>query len=386
MGGLPGLSLSLDEAAVSDLGRLSFGSLLLRGLDASIRSPAGRGSLPPLDSTLSLEEIALEGLDLRPLYQRALAFSSGLGPENPGRSFDDFYLLQDFFAMPYSLDSASSLGWSLDLGGRVKLFLAEAYYTGPSEAGRIPPSQRHRLEGLRIELPEAADGSSYDKAYEFGRDFGQRVFMIRYDNGSTYDPATGAFIQTAAPLLGVEGLAVINGELGLVGLTPALLEAMGSIPATEPWDVVLHPDFPGLGLSRIRLEIQDVALVDRILAYFGARRGLTLEESRQMAASTARSRFAIADIEDGPALGEAIAGFIASPKSLVLDVSPSQPLNAAAIDAAGTVSGIVNSLNITAAFNGAPPMTFKFVERQPAQGGGDRPPDDLGSPDSVIFE
>jgi hypothetical protein len=378
-GGQNNVALSVREASATDADRLAFGSISVKGLAASVASQSGGGGADekPLDLAIAVEDLQLKDLDLAPLYRRVLDLQARLGPGSPGSSAaGNFYTLADLFTQPFSIGSATGRGYSMDIDGQIKLGLAEASYTGPSRAGRIPPSHGCRIEGLRLELPGSPpDRPDYAKAYEFGLKFGQNVFTARYLSATTYDPATGAYNQSTAPLLDVDGLATVNGEFNLSGLTPALLDAMAKVPVAEAENIFYVPEFLDLGLVRIHLEILNSGLMDRILGYHAAKNSISLEESRRQAAASVKSVIALSAVENRTEIAEAASAFVLAPRTLVLDVSPSQPLtiSSAALFALGDAVSVINSLNITAAFNGAAPLSVKLVDarRAPDSGGGE---------------
>ena len=101
-----------------------------------------------------------------------------------------------------------------------------------------------------------------------------------------------------------------------------------------------------------------------------------------MAAVSARIIPSLARLENPEALGEAAAGFVTAPKSLVLDVSPAQPLTAAVFFAGMSHEDLIDALDITVSFNGGPPLPIKTDRSaSPAPGAGGAPGPDDGDVD-----
>jgi hypothetical protein len=278
--------------------------------------------------------------------------------------------VSDIFTLPYSLGEALARDLRVTVNSSLTVSMALATFEGPAQAGAIPPSQSWGLVGLRVDLPESATGTSMDKAFEFGRDFGQRSFTLGYDVKAAYQAETGTLDYVGAPAPGVDDLFTLNVEMGLTGLTPELVSAMAAIPVVEGENVWFAPGFMDLGLTRLRLELKDASLVDKILSLSAARQNQDREILRTLAAVSAASTLAFADnrLENSAALGELASQFILKPGSLVIELAPVQPLSPASALGAASQSELLNSLNATVAVNGQSPLTLKFIDPPEPEG------------------
>jgi hypothetical protein len=195
---------------------------------------------------------------------------------------------------------------------------------------------------------------------------------------AAYDSETGALAYTGAPALEIENLASLSLELGIDRLTPSLVEALRSIPISELENALFTPGFAELGIARVKIDLKDNSLIDKILAMKGKQLGQDLEGMRTTVAGSAAALIELSQssVPNAPALGKLASELILKPGRLAIEMAPQEPLSMTSILRSSTQSELLNSLNISVAVNEGPPLTLAFAE-PPAPPAGDEPPEGL---------
>ncbi|MDR1487468.1 MAG: hypothetical protein LBT62_05690 [Deltaproteobacteria bacterium] len=337
----------------SDLFSVSNLSVLIDIVDPDIKS---------VDTTL--ENFTLNGVDLAPLLARVQQIaqdvdsgaidSSDLDP----MQFNTTYV-SDFLMLPYSIDSASMQNLAVVINDSLKISVGKAEATGPIKAGEIPLSQKFTTEKFVIELPTDLKGDSLDKAAEFALQFGQSVFTLNYKFDGTFDPATGTLTYNTVPLLGFEDLAHINFDLVFTGLTPSVVERLKTIKIPDFYDHLAMGEFDELGLSRVRLEIVNQSLADKIYSMIAKKEDISAADLKEQVAALFGMLVSpqFDDyFEDGSTIAANITEFINNPKSIAIEAIPAQALALRSMVAAEPGSELFNLLNISLTVNDLSPI------------------------------
>ncbi|MDR1111902.1 MAG: hypothetical protein LBP92_14710, partial [Deltaproteobacteria bacterium] len=363
-------SFRLGRQHMVNAGRFKYDLYNISDLEANVASIDDR-----LAIKVSLADLTLDKIDFFPLVQRITSnleeLLSGL---DPYEAYSKVYRLSDLVAMPYSFDSIGMSKLAMDINGEISFSLDNAQVKGPFVANQVPLSSLFTAEGLNFTIPTETDNRDFAKIAEFAREFGQNSFDLRYSVSSSYDPSTGTLKQQLSPFIGADKLITMNLGLSLSGLSPELVEDMSLLPITQAESLLLNPEFMGLGLGLFRLEIIDDSLTDRVLGILARQTGQSLPEYRQLVMAQIVDGLGpelSKSIEEGQRIADALAGFIAKPQSLVLEVSPSPALSlASATDMGMDETSIINSLNGLLTVNSQDPIPLRFVPRVTGLGGG----------------
>ncbi|MDR1050545.1 MAG: hypothetical protein LBP95_05585 [Deltaproteobacteria bacterium] len=359
----------VGHVRIEDKGRLKAGLYALENVSLT----SGFGGRP---FAAGLAGLTVRNIDLTRLYERFLeSVQDAVDPANPlelldpdemGNKLAGAYRYSDVFTLPYSLDSAEMTGLTFSYKDKIKLGLARVTMTGPVRAGQLAPSRAYSLEGLAVELPDDAGGDTeFEDLAEFVRDFGMSKFNVSYQVSSAYDEGTGVMTTLGSPLLGVGDLAEISGGLTVAGLSQKLVDELDATKLDSP-AVLFIDGVSDVGVTHLRIQLDDRSLVDRIIAYSARRDNMDAEEFRRDRAGELAGDYAqrLPAFTNAREIGEALAAFIMEPKSVVLEANPSPPASLGSVTASAMRPGnFVNSLNLTLSVNGNPPIAMEFSDQ-----------------------
>ncbi|MDR2455336.1 MAG: hypothetical protein LBE49_01910 [Deltaproteobacteria bacterium] len=362
------LKAAMAEQTRGPAGDLRYDSVVSKGMSLDFALILEDDSDTVTNFASSIEEATFTDVDVKPLLEkifRSIELTGDASPDAFESAMERFTTLADLFTLSYSLGTAEAKNVKMSLDSSVLLSVDSCAYTGPSIAGVIPPKQSWSFSGLRISLPQTEPDIAYlKKIFAFGRDFEQTEFVLNNLVSTAYDPATGSLVYTGRPAVEGDNLAVINLDIGFANLTPDLVEAMNSIPMVEAENVLFLPGFADFGLSKLRLEITDDALIDKIIGYAAKKNGQNKEVMRTTVAVTAPILLGLAENRVGNTaeIGQLVSEFIVDPNLLVIDLSPTEPLSMTSILRSQTQSELLNSLNATITVNDNSPLLIEFIE------------------------
>ncbi|MDR1298456.1 MAG: hypothetical protein LBO05_14070 [Deltaproteobacteria bacterium] len=357
----------VGRARVEDKGKLKAGLYALENVSLT----SGFDGRP---FAVGLAGLTIRNIDLTRLYERFLASGpDAVDPADPWELLDSgemvdklagVYRYSDVFTLPYSVDSAEMTGLTFTYKDKIKLGLARITMAGPVRAGQLAPSLAYSLEGLTAELPDDAGGDpEFDELAGFVRDFGMSKFNASYQVSSAYDERTGVMTNLGSPLLGVDDLAEISGGLTVAGLSQKLVDELDATKLDSP-AVLFIDGVTDVGVTHLRIQLDDRSLVDRIIAVSARRDNMDAEEFRRARAGELAGDYAqkLSAFTNAREIGAALAAFVMEPKSIVLEANPSPPASLGSVTASAMrPADFVNSLNLTLSVNGNPPIAMEYV-------------------------
>ncbi|MDR0356009.1 MAG: hypothetical protein LBJ64_09815 [Deltaproteobacteria bacterium] len=328
------------------------------------------------DLKIFAEDFSIDKLDvnqlverLRSIFDKAEAESGPIPDEDKlAEGLAEFNRFSDIFTFPYSFDKAElrNLGFSLN---DFKVNFASGKAVGPVEAGKVASLLTYELDGVTVELPTNVDKPlmfELNSMSNFARDFGQNKFVVSYQLTNAYDENEGTYKSTAAPLLKVEELGALSGEIAFSGLTPAFVQQLSEIPmdSRDSFLKLLGTDFTTFALTHLRLQFEDNSFIQKLALYLAARNETDAVSYRANMPNDGQMYMAVAlgmaRINEAEQIAEAFGDFLAEPQSIAVEVTPSPPLSFMSAIGMADVAAIVESLNATVTVNGQQsiPITY----------------------------
>lgn len=387
-GGRENLKMAIDEHHITGSNKFRYETVGYKNMSMEMNLLPDPDADKPINIAMKLDDMKFVDIDLMPMIDRVFNTVNLSGSsEEVEAAMSRFSTVADLFTLPYSLGSAEASGFSFSLDSALQVALDKAAYQGPSEARTIPPAQNWSIAGLRVDLPTEETEPYLAKALAFGRDFGQSSFVAHSEVATTYDAETGTLIYAGKPVLEVADLAVLNVDFGLTNLTPSLIEALGEIPMIEAENAIFLSEFYLLGVTKLKIEIADNSLIDKILALYAARNNSDKEVLRAIASNSVQTMMMFVEdrLANAAEIGALASEFIKSPGKLVIEVTPSEPFSVTTVYNATSESEMLNQLNATVTVNDNSPVTLIFTEppAQPAEEGEGIGEDDLELPEGI---
>ena len=155
----------------------------------------------------------------------------------------------------------------------------------------------------------------------------------------------------------------------------------------EAENAIFLSEFYLLGVTKLKIEIADNSLIDKILALYAARNNSDKEVLRAIASNSVQTMMMFVEdrLANAAEIGALASEFIKSPGKLVIEVTPSEPFSVTTVYNATSESEMLNQLNATVTGNDNSPVTLIFTEppAQPAEEGEGIGEDDLELPEGI---
>ncbi|MDR1040627.1 MAG: hypothetical protein LBR80_10795 [Deltaproteobacteria bacterium] len=316
------------------------------------------GTEPGRAMDLAVGSWEVNGLDLTPAFPTYLpGLSLAMAAGDPDLAVDG-RSLAELFVNPVSYRDASLDGFTFDFQG-VKLEDGRGRLAGPVTAWTLG-DRSSELSG-RITLG-GEEGSSGQKAAEKFQDlFGVTSFGFNAATAIKAAPAQNGSWEFTLSSLGAEGLGDFSALINLSGITPETVEAMKSIPFSDPNPLDLLGAISGVGIERLNVSLKDTSLTNALVKSMAEDQDISPDRVREEMAeglvALMREQF-MAPAEAFAPLKAAVAGFMAAPTALTVDMSPAASVtvaSAATFLTSGDTAGFMDFLNITVKNGDNPP-------------------------------
>ncbi|MDR2301969.1 MAG: hypothetical protein LBF38_08030 [Deltaproteobacteria bacterium] len=323
--------------------------------------------------TFSMANGVLNSFDFTAFVERITTVAKDMNVndlDDVNSVYSSMYRLSDIFAMPYTFNDCEVVDVDFSMFKEITLTVDKLTAKGPFIANKLSPSSSFDLINLTLSLPDNSANPKLAELSQFVRDFGQNTFNVSYGIRTTYDENTSTVKHAYAPLLKVDNLAALNFDYTLTGMTTSLFDILAQTSMDDAKDLIFAPEFHNLGLAHFRVEVVDQSLTDKLINYYAKtlyQDPTFFKDFIKVYVATSIEDGKIGDWELKSEIANGLKSFFDTPKSLILEFTPSQPLStsSAMLQGFDTVT-IVNSLNGNFTVTPQAPIPLRLAPPPPA--------------------
>ncbi|MDR2340025.1 MAG: hypothetical protein LBF40_07830 [Deltaproteobacteria bacterium] len=238
----------------------------------------------------------------------------------------------ELFTYPYSFDSASVEGLSLNLDGLL-FGVDAAEYQGPVKR-HVIPNFKITLDNLHAQLnPEGLTDSLKAEVEDFVDTFQRKDLRVDGTFSSTYDENSGK-VRYDYERVSFSGLAELKFHLELNGLTKPLVASLSRISVGDALQAALLSGITQVGIDGFSLSYEDKGLANLLFQKEAKDMGVGVDDAKAdliMLATQGLSKTLSPSMfpNANQALSKAITTFVSDPKSFEIVAKPNGTLDIA---------------------------------------------------------